>query len=493
MGLPAASLHDRGTADYERHRPETTALYELVRDNLETLYGAIADGALDVRVPKHAKKELEAYLDCGLLGRGFARLRCGSCDESRLVAFSCKGRGFCPSCFGRRMCATAANLVERVLPPNALRQWVLTFPFPWRRRLACDGALLGALSRIFVETVHAFYVERAAAGGALGAKTGAVTVVQRTSSDLRLNPHLHVVFLDGAYHETGATLAWEELGHLQTREVGEVLERTVRRIARYLRRHGAIEPAAGDGDDVDAEEKLAASAVAGQAPPAGPQWLRRLVPLSPSALAFDKPLCASLDGFTLHAATRAGALDTAGREALLRYVLRPPIAQERLEARPDGLVRIALKRAYADGTVAVEMDPLSLLCRLATSVPPPRFHTVKYAGVLGPASPWRSRIAPKRAHAEAVVPTKEGEAPKRPGNYRPWAELLKRTFGVDVLQCPRCKGPMKLIAMLTEPKSVARYLAGVGELTDVPGRSPSRGPPYWKSVVLRKKAPGDAA
>ena len=62
----------------------------------------------------------------------------------------------------------------------------------------------------------------------------------------------------------------------------------------------------------------------------------------------------------------------------------PPLAQDRLEVRPDGLVRIALKRAYADGTVAVDMDPLSLsvaLCRLAASVPPPRFHTVKYVGV----------------------------------------------------------------------------------------------------------------
>ena len=82
-------------------------------------------------------------------------------------------------------------------------------------------------------------------------------------------------------------------------------------------------------------------------------------------MAYDKPLCASLDGFTLHAATRAGALDPAGREALLRYVLRPPAAQERVEQRPDRLVRIALMKAYADGTIAVEMDPLSLLCRLA--------------------------------------------------------------------------------------------------------------------------------
>ncbi len=42
----------------------------------------------------------------------------------------------------------------------------------------------------------------------------------------------------------------------------------------------------------------------------------------------------------------------------------PP--QERVEQRPDGLVRITLKKAYRDGTVAVDMDPLSLLCRLAT-------------------------------------------------------------------------------------------------------------------------------
>jgi hypothetical protein len=105
-------------------------------------------------------------------------------------------------------------------------------------------------------------------------------------------------------------------------------------------------------------------------------------PLEPHALAYDKPLCASLDGFTLHAATRAGALDAAGREALLRYVLRPPLAQERLEQRPHGLVRITLKKAYSDRTVAVDMDPLSLLCRLATSVPPPRLHMVRYAGVL---------------------------------------------------------------------------------------------------------------
>ncbi len=139
-----------------------------------------------------------------------------------------------------------------------------------------------------------------------------------------------------------------------------MLERVVGRIERHLRRGGLLridedgDEANGDGDP---ESTLAAAAVSGQAPPAGPQWLSGLAPLEPQALAYDKPLCASLDGFSLHAATRAGARDPSGREALLRYVLRPPIAQERVEQRKDGLLRITLKKAYADGTLAVEMDP----------------------------------------------------------------------------------------------------------------------------------------
>lgn len=468
---------------YHRRRPEKTALYEVVRDNLETLYGAIEDGALGVKLGKHARKELEGFLDCGLLCRGFARLRCGGCNESRLVAFACKGRGFCPSCLGRRMCATAATLIEDVLPVVPLRQWVLTFPFGWRLRLAQDGELLSALTRRFVDTVLGLYAKKVGAD----AKSGAVTVVQRTSSDLRVNPHLHVVFLDGAYREEAGELAWRALGHLRTSDVAEVLEAAVRRIERYLRRRGLL----FDETAEDAVEPLTASAVTGRAPPCGPEFRRGLRPLTPSPLRYEKPLCASLDGFTLHAATTAGAADLEGREALLRYVLRPPLANDRVQPAERGLVRIALKRPFADGTTAIELDPLSLLCRLAASVPPPRFHTVKYAGVLAPASRWRKRIVPRPK--ETTTEREHDDAPKRRGSYWPWALLLARTFELDVLECPTCHGRMRLVALVTKEDEVRRFLAALDEDLDVPTRSPCRGPPYWRSTILRKKSLGDVA
>ena len=173
---------------YERRRPERTTLYDVVRDNLETLYAAMEDN--ERVIPKFVRKELEKYLNCGLLCRGFAQLKCDGCSERRLVAFSCKARGFCPSCMGRRMAQTAANLIEEVLPKVGLRQWVLTLPYPIRHRLAYNAKLLGEVTRAFLKTVLAFYEKR------LGA-SGCIAVVQRTSSDLRCNPHIHAVFLDG--------------------------------------------------------------------------------------------------------------------------------------------------------------------------------------------------------------------------------------------------------------------------------------------------------
>ncbi|WP_437836057.1 hypothetical protein [Sorangium sp. So ce1153] len=106
---------------YERRRPEKTTLYEIVRDNVETLYGAIDDGAIAVRIPKHAKKELEAYLDCGLLCRGFVRPRCERCEESRLVAFSTSASGTKRFASDSAPAATSTPLMSGTMYPIAVR------------------------------------------------------------------------------------------------------------------------------------------------------------------------------------------------------------------------------------------------------------------------------------------------------------------------------------------------------------------------------------
>jgi hypothetical protein len=95
---------------YERHRPEETLLHAVVREQLETFLARSSEG--ERPVPHFVERELRAYLDCGILARGFLRLHCDACRLDRLVPFSCKRRGFCPSCGGRRMADTAAHLVD---------------------------------------------------------------------------------------------------------------------------------------------------------------------------------------------------------------------------------------------------------------------------------------------------------------------------------------------------------------------------------------------
>jgi hypothetical protein len=64
---------------------------------------AAADRADETGLPGFIAREFREFLTCGVLAHGFARVRCERCALERLVPFSSKGRGFCPSCGGRRM------------------------------------------------------------------------------------------------------------------------------------------------------------------------------------------------------------------------------------------------------------------------------------------------------------------------------------------------------------------------------------------------------
>src|SRR3954453_8342469 len=113
MGQAVQSEPAGNQVQYERRRPEETTLYQVVQEHRETFLAQV-QAETGARLPEFIKDEFDAFLECGILAHGFLRLRCGECGHDKLVAFSCKRRGFCPSCGARRMAGTAAHLVDCV-------------------------------------------------------------------------------------------------------------------------------------------------------------------------------------------------------------------------------------------------------------------------------------------------------------------------------------------------------------------------------------------
>ena len=94
---------------YERYRPEQTTLYCLVQQHAATFF-AQAKAVAGAELPQFVKVEFDAFLECDSLAHGFLRPRCGDCGYDKLVAYSCKRRGSCPSCGARRLAQTPAHL-----------------------------------------------------------------------------------------------------------------------------------------------------------------------------------------------------------------------------------------------------------------------------------------------------------------------------------------------------------------------------------------------
>jgi hypothetical protein len=81
--------------------------------------------------------------------RGLAdeAVRCRECPQEFLVAFSCKGRGLCPSCGAKRAAELGAFLMDEVVEEVGHAQWVFTIPKMLRVYFLYHRELLGELSR----------------------------------------------------------------------------------------------------------------------------------------------------------------------------------------------------------------------------------------------------------------------------------------------------------------------------------------------------------
>jgi putative transposase len=197
---------------------------------------------------------------------------------------------------------------------------------------------------------------------------------------------------------------------------------------------------------------------------------------------------AEVRGVNVHARQCVDGRDRRQLERLARYITRPPIAQHRLSLRPDGTLELELKSIWKDGTRAIVFSPEDLVVRLISAIPPPRWHMVRYFGILSSHSRLRKEVVPRpEPDPSALRPPPaegdqlglpdldEGEEHAEPPRRNRWAWLLAHVFRADVETCARCGGPMRWVEAATTPKSAARLLAKLG-LAPQPPPAPSPAP-----------------
>src|SRR5207245_8863105 len=182
------------------------------------------------------------------------------------------------------------------------------------------------------------------------------------------------------------------------------------------------------------------------------------------------PRCASVHGFSLHANTHVPAHRRDQLERLLRYTARGAVALERLAQDANGDLVYTFTHPWSDGTTGIRLSPVELLEKLATLVPLPRMHLVRYGGCLAPHSHLRGAIIPTSR------PQGMDEEETDTGSPRwSWARLLKRVFALDMARCPCCQqGSLRIIATITQGEVIRKILRHLKRAADPPPIAPAR-------------------
>ena len=472
---------------YNPRHPERTLLYQTIAEHFETWHELASAGQFDGQGDHHTprpyvRQTFRKYLECGIFAHGFARAWCDDCGHDYFVAYSCKGRGVCPSCNTRRMVETAAHLCDHVFPRLPVRQWVLSVPKRLRYFMQRDGAVLNMVLRIFLRVIAqslqsncpgAAQVDRAAL------HVGAIAFIHRFGSSLNQHVHFHVCVVDGVFEEVpgqGDADAQSSPPGIVFHPASAIDETAVAQVQADLRRR-ILRAYVGRGllESCDAKEMLA---------------------YQHSGFSVDAGVCIEAD-------------DRAALERLLRYCARPPFAMDRLRKEGTALGYRCAKQHSEPGSDKrgakadeLHLTPQELIDRIAALVPPPRTHRHRYFGVLAPNSPHRAAAVALAAPAKKVVvqaypanisdgapravplghsspPTPDPVPPKRSKAHYLWAVLIARIYEVFPLLCPMCGGQMRLIAFITEGTQIRRILDHIGVDSEPPHISPARGPPLW--------------
>lgn len=486
--------HAKGLT-YERRRPEATVLHKVIRENLLSFIELAEAGPSYSSLPDYIKKEFHEFLDCGMLQKGFLRVRCQDCHHERLLAFSCKKRGFCPSCLGRKQALTTEFVMEELLPHVPIRQYVLSFPFAVRFLLAARPAVLSDVLTIVNRAIAAYIKHKARTAHPNPSKpelhTGAVSYIQRWGSSLNLNCHFHILVPEGVWtlEKEEAVATFHPIDQPSNEDISKLCTQIATRVVRYLKRKGFM----GDEHFEDPDQPTPLSSIQaasikslialGERVGMGVRKLGTAMHID-FALELKGPRCASLHGFSLHANTFCGAVERHKLRKLISYVSRPPLAHARIRERENGDIVYKLKTPFKDGTSHVIFTPMEFIEKLAALIPKPRAHLTRYAGVFSRHSNMRKFIVPHELRAAQLLPLPLGDelndSSTKPATSArmEWAKLLKRVFDIDLTKCQLCQsGNVKIIAAIMEKQAIDKILTHLGIPTEAPKLLPARPPP----------------
>lgn len=447
-GLPGSRSKE---GVYRPRHPERSPLYRFLERSFEpyrTVYGdRFEPNAGPWREP--VEGAVHAFLDCGRLQGGFARIRCPTCGGEHLLAFSCRTRNLCPSCQAKRSTLFGAWLIEHVLLDVAHRHVVVTIPKRLRRLIERERSLHGLMARVAWEVLHRALLEATAEPEG---RAGGVMALQTFGSyGANFHPHLHGIVTEGVFTPDGMfhPAIWPDEAVLT--------ERFRRRFLLALKRAGRLRE----------------------------ETRRRFLSWHHS-------------GFSLRATQRVAAGQSDQAERLARYATRVVVANDRIESVGEGRVRIRTPPDPATRETAVEMDEVELVHRICQQVPPPRMHMTRHYGAysnrlrrsLREARAARAEIGgaphaerdpdpvappPACATATSEPPADSAEAFRR----QSWARLLRKVFEVDPLVCPRCGETMVVVAIITDwavIDRIVRHVRARGR-PSIHEEASARGPP----------------
>lgn len=445
-----APCGDKTPGFYRRRTPRESPLFQLLEqhfDEFERVYPDRYQERYGFFRPV-IRKAVDAFLGCGDLREGFARVRCPDFGHNLFVAFSCKQRGICPSCHQKRMLVTAINIAENVAVAVPHRQFVFTMPKRFRAYFRYDRDLLKHLPRLAWETVRDVY---RAVLDRDDVVPGMVGAPQSFGDLINWQPHMHTLSTDGAFAKDGTYLPvpddlpiepflklWEHKIFALLLAEGRITEKVVEQMRSW--RHS---------------------------------------------------------GFSVDKSVYLPAGDQAAIQRLLQYMLRCPFSLKRMiQTTADGNVAY---RATREKCIAFPtrndtqfrrgvsrnfeiFEPLDFIAEVTQHIPEHGAQTVRYYGwYSNKARGMRAKAAEqakaKQSNGLEPLTTDESDTPYRKLCRMRWSALIKRVYEVDPLCCPQCGGAMTIVAFVEQKDQadvIERILKHCQLWNDYPPRAPPK-------------------